>query len=251
MPPEGAEAGRGSPAGQAGADLDELAEMLKPLSNGVRLKLLRYLAKPHYLEEVASHLSVSRQAAAQHLDKLLMIEAVERQTGRRDSGPVTEYVVNPQAIFLIYTAFEGLATIRRETGEPLRATRPDATGPEGRERALDACLWVVHGPSRGSRIVLNETKRHDWTFGRGARCDVPLEHDPFASNRHARISKGDRGFALTDLHSTNGTFLNESRVPAGSTVPLAQGDLVGVGRTTLIFWDRMSARGDRWRERSA
>ena len=52
-------------------------------------------------------------------------------------------------------------------------------------------------------------------LGRGEDCDVFID-DPSVSRLHARIgTRGDR-FYVHDLHSTNGTCVNESRPPCAS-----------------------------------
>lgn len=49
------------------------------------------------------------------------------------------------------------------------------------------------------------------------------------SGRHARITLTPSGAFLTDLDSTNGTFLNDRRVVA--QMPLRQGDFIRLGQT--------------------
>lgn len=54
--------------------------------------------------------------------------------------------------------------------------------------------------------------------------------DPFMSRSHAAIEAGTGGAVLVDLGSTNGTFVNGSRVDRAI---LQNGDEVRMGRTTL------------------
>jgi HD-GYP domain-containing protein (c-di-GMP phosphodiesterase class II) len=49
------------------------------------------------------------------------------------------------------------------------------------------------------------------TIGRGAECDVALD-DELCSRRHARIDRQNGFLVVTDLHSTNGLFVNRRRV---------------------------------------
>lgn len=69
------------------------------------------------------------------------------------------------------------------------------------------------------------------TIGRGGQNDVILVGDEFASARHARIEARHDGVWVEDLGSTNGTYVNGSRV--GGAVRLAAGDLLRVGETDL------------------
>jgi pSer/pThr/pTyr-binding forkhead associated (FHA) protein len=65
------------------------------------------------------------------------------------------------------------------------------------------------------------------TIGR-AECDVEL-NDPDVSRRHAVVRSVDGGLALEDLDSTNGTFVNETRISGIAEV--AVGDRVRFGNT--------------------
>ncbi len=220
------------------ADLERLAGLLLPLSSPVRLRLLRFLTTPHYLEEVASHLKLTRQAARKHLDKLVAIGVLDRKPGTRDTGPVTEYVINPQALFLVYDEFEKLGSLRRDersdvmlrtVAEPgVRSPAAGAAGP---------CMWIVRGLNIGLRAALPPKDGREWVIGRDVRCDLVVAHDPYASNRHAEIRRENGAYVLTDLRSTNGTKHNWALVARGGEVPLRHGDLVGVGKTLLLFWD--------------
>lgn len=69
-------------------------------------------------------------------------------------------------------------------------------------------------------------------LGRDRPAEVIIE-DPFASARHARISaRGPYNF-LEDLGSTNGTFLNGSRVTSAER--LAPGDRITIGDTEFRY----------------
>ena len=68
------------------------------------------------------------------------------------------------------------------------------------------------------------------TVGRAPGCGVSLP-DAAVSQLHARVFHNDRGFAIEDLGSTNGTWLNQARV--GTPIPLKRGDRLQVGSTVL------------------
>jgi len=72
------------------------------------------------------------------------------------------------------------------------------------------------------------------TVGRGEDNDLPLVGDSFASSHHARFEPRRDGVWVEDAGSTNGTFVNGSRV-AGSGRKLVPGDLVRIGETDLRF----------------
>jgi len=55
------------------------------------------------------------------------------------------------------------------------------------------------------------------------------------SRRHARLLYGPEGWLLEDLHSTNGTFLNNTVVLPGQQLPVSSGDVIHCGQLTLVF----------------
>jgi hypothetical protein len=69
------------------------------------------------------------------------------------------------------------------------------------------------------------------TVGRGGQNDLVLTDDDFASSRHARIEVRGDGVWVQDLDSTNGTFVNGTRVAGAQR--LGAGDLLRVGATDL------------------
>jgi hypothetical protein len=69
--------------------------------------------------------------------------------------------------------------------------------------------------------------------GRGAQNDLGLGPDEFASARHARFEPRQDGVWLHDLGSSNGTFVNGSRLTRPRK--LAPGDLIRIGETDLRF----------------
>jgi hypothetical protein len=71
------------------------------------------------------------------------------------------------------------------------------------------------------------------TVGRGARNDVSIEGDEFASARHVRIEPRRDGVWVSDVGSTNGTYVNGERIDRPRK--LERGDVVRVGETELRF----------------
>ena len=55
------------------------------------------------------------------------------------------------------------------------------------------------------------------------------------SHQHARLEVADEGCTLTDLGSTNGTYVNKERIEASTPVALTPGDRIVMGDETLIF----------------
>ncbi|MBC7317564.1 MAG: FHA domain-containing protein, partial [Chloroflexi bacterium] len=70
---------------------------------------------------------------------------------------------------------------------------------------------------------------------RGGRLSVDLDlefYDPegYVSRNHARIEQRQRRFYIIDLHSANGTLVNEERLTPGVPRLLHQGDRIRLGR---------------------
>jgi pSer/pThr/pTyr-binding forkhead associated (FHA) protein len=69
-------------------------------------------------------------------------------------------------------------------------------------------------------------------LGRGEAAEIRLE-DPFASARHARVSRQAGTVVLEDLGSTNGTYLNEELLHGPA--PLHHGDRVRIGDSEFSY----------------
>jgi predicted component of type VI protein secretion system len=71
------------------------------------------------------------------------------------------------------------------------------------------------------------------TLGRG---DVEIQlDDPFASTRHARISRQGPVVVIEDLGSTNGTYLNDELLTGPQ--PLHEGDRIRIGDSEFSYLD--------------
>ena len=69
-------------------------------------------------------------------------------------------------------------------------------------------------------------------IGRNPQADIPLPA-PVVSWQHARLNRTTRGHVLTDLHSTNGTFVNGQRLVRPHL--LQRGDVVQIGPFKLVY----------------
>jgi FHA domain/Trypsin-like peptidase domain len=75
--------------------------------------------------------------------------------------------------------------------------------------------------------------RSEVTIGRDAGCDLPLNGVANVSGKHARIDLTPAGAFLVDLHSTNGTFLNDRKIEGQEK--LHKGDYIRLGHTGPSF----------------
>jgi FHA domain len=83
---------------------------------------------------------------------------------------------------------------------------------------------------RGEDFELNSAQL---TIGRGNQNDIAIATDEYASARHARFEPRQDGVWVQDLGSTNGTYLNGTRLD--SPRRLTRGDIVRVGETDLRY----------------
>jgi pSer/pThr/pTyr-binding forkhead associated (FHA) protein len=98
-------------------------------------------------------------------------------------------------------------------------------------------IEVISG-ARSWRLSLEAART---TVGQAAENGVALEQDPTASHLHAVIERFPAGWCVTDLGSSNGTWVNGERV--WSAHRLRNGDEIRVGQTRLIFRDPLAAGG--------
>ena len=89
-------------------------------------------------------------------------------------------------------------------------------------------LTIRQGPKPNQAFDLDKDVL---TLGREAGNDLVIE-DPQISRRHSRLTRQGNSYLLEDLGSTNGTFVNGSRVT--TPVLLANGDLIGLADTVVL-----------------
>jgi hypothetical protein len=108
-------------------------------------------------------------------------------------------------------------------------------------KGVHATLLIERGSSVGTEFQLTSDESYigRWDADNGIFPDVDLDmYDPEAkvSRRHARIIRENNHYAVEDLGSTNGTFVNRGRrlIP-GNRQQLNDGDEIIVGKTFLRF----------------
>jgi hypothetical protein len=214
---------QGSPAGKGGILADRLAAQLLQLT-GQTLQTTRdhiaYLLEVGLFQRMpgkALHVAISGPAIAQI--HLALARTAERLPAILDAlfGRGT-----PAAGFPADDDISKLTvTMRRDPGEAVMAETVhvlDIVAPLGSERRIP-----VHPPV---------------TIGRTAPSDLVLNGGDI-SRAHCRIVADGLGVAVSDLKSTNGTFLNDQRIAA--TTPLKAGDRLRVGSYVLVYQAQGSA----------
>jgi diguanylate cyclase (GGDEF)-like protein len=98
---------------------------------------------------------------------------------------------------------------------------------EAAEKA--ACFLVVGGDLNGTIFDLLDG---DTFVGRSPDCNIPLEFQGI-SRKHFKVIVKNESSQLEDLGSSNGTFLNNTKVEG--TIPLEKGDMVKLGSIALKY----------------
>jgi len=142
-------------------------------------------------------------------------------------------------LFLVWVAWSALRDMRRGAAARSTAVTPaDATSMYSAAAPLDGGngldfeprLLVERAPGHESGTAY-EIPHEGATLGRG---DVEIQiEDPFASSRHARISRQGYVLVIEDLGSTNGTYLNEE--PLDGPQPLHPGDRIRIGDSEFSY----------------
>jgi hypothetical protein len=127
--------------------------------------------------------------------------------GRRDTGRAGGVAV-------------GEATSIHETVDPLAALQGD----------FEPRLVVDHADGHEPGVAYD--LMDPVTLGRGS-VELKLE-DPFASTRHAKITRQGRTVVIEDLGSTNGTRLNDE--PLTGPQPLHDGDRIRIGDSEFTYF---------------
>jgi pSer/pThr/pTyr-binding forkhead associated (FHA) protein len=105
--------------------------------------------------------------------------------------------------------------------------QPRPAKPGRKTKGLGSMLVVVEGPLTGTVIPLSSAQV---TIGRAPDSTLVIEDD-YASSRHARIYSSEGSWLVEDLGSTNGTWIDRTRIT--SPTLLTVGAPLRVGRTTL------------------
>ena len=102
-----------------------------------------------------------------------------------------------------------------------------AVGPD-EARPGDACVVVIYGSELGRRVQLGSAP---FEIGRSSSNDLFIDQESI-SRHHARISFDGSSYWVSDLGSTNGTYVNDDLVREQR---LRDGDQVRIGRSILKF----------------
>jgi diguanylate cyclase (GGDEF)-like protein len=91
---------------------------------------------------------------------------------------------------------------------------------------MPCCLVEVYGEEQGRRLDL---RTPPYTLGR-VEGNAIVVRSASVSRQHAVVARNEYGYTVTDSGSTNGTFVNDTRV---KHAPLNHGDYLKVGSTVF------------------
>lgn len=226
-------------------DHEELALDLAALAYPARLELLKQLHVPRTLSELrvrarrgegAEVRPSSMQAILAHVEKLRERALVTVGRVASHGRELTTYAVDPQRLYAIVEALRAVGAQHAGRGKSADETGTLQDAPSGMD-AQGPRLVVVHGWYEGHAFLLEG--RGAWVLGRDPRADAAVDYDPFVSSRNSTIERTAFGYRVRDEKgSKNGTSVNWKRLPAGGARDLQHGDVIGVGKTLLVFYER-------------
>ena len=222
-------------------DFERLSQYLKALAHPARLEILWRLRIPSSPGDVVvrprrrdaglpAERPMSRQAIMEHIETLEAVGVVNRAPSGDAGG---RWVTSAQHVFALIEDLRRLTAIESTAKVDVDATFADGAAPPALWTAGPK-LVLAGGPWEGRAFPL--AGEGPWTVGRSKTRDVALTYDPFASAEHARFARTGGTFSVaSEPGARNPVRVNFQPLPADKTRALAPGDVVGVGRSLLVF----------------
>jgi DNA-binding transcriptional ArsR family regulator len=226
-------------------DVERLSTYLKALANPARLELLWLLRIPTASsdivltprrrdESLSPSRPMSRQAVEEHLQGLEELGVVERMEDAE--GKSTQRVLNQARLFALLEELRALTAIRPSVRVDVDATLASGAEAGAPDWVPGPKLVLASGPLEGRAFPL--AGEGPWGIGRSRGQVVALSYDPYASAEHARIVAHGKGHALEAFaEARNACRVNFAPLAPGGRRVLRAGDIVGVGRSLLVYQD--------------
>jgi len=96
-------------------------------------------------------------------------------------------------------------------------------------------ITILTGPYEGNTFEFE----YDINIGRDISNDLALPLDLTVSRKHAKISINNNQFFITDLGSTNGTFIvtknNLQKLKPNNSTNIPKNTILKLGNTTILI----------------
>jgi hypothetical protein len=90
-------------------------------------------------------------------------------------------------------------------------------------------IFVHDGPLKRRLMQINEDSA---SIGRGPSNDIQID-DPSVSKRHAMIFKTSKGYAIEDLRSQNGTWIDGNLIASRKKIKIENGVPISIGNVLM------------------
>ncbi len=176
--------------------------------------------------------ALSASALKSFLETLGIGFSEHEETEAEKKFPTLQVLLGVVILVLLYFVVRNYIQERsqKESGTDEHLSAPKRKRGEGKAKKAGGASVEYPSEKRTAKI-----EKRVFVIGRSQGADFVLENKSGISRRHACIRTDGKRFYLTDLHSTNHTFLNGTQVSAGENLVLSEGDTIQVGRETLIF----------------
>ncbi len=147
-----------------------------------------------------------------------------------------DQLLNLLKVFLLLLIYLFFLRVLRAVWAEVNPPKPAAPRRARRERTPKRTPGRKHGPPTLRIVAPADVAGRAYelgdevTIGRAAGCQVTID-DTYASQLHARVFLRDGQFFVEDIGSTNGTYLNRTKV-SGPMV-IQRGDQLQIGNTIL------------------
>ncbi len=121
----------------------------------------------------------------------------------------------------------GNATGRPATPPPMASRKDRSPKPAKGKRGVPSTLVVTQGALSGTTVRLAESPI---TLGRSQDSTIVLDDD-YVSSRHARFFPRDGQWLVEDMGSTNGTYVDRTKVTSATLVKI--GVPIRIGKTVV------------------
>jgi hypothetical protein len=145
------------------------------------------------------------------------------------------YLFFVRVLRAVWVEVTGKAPAARPAPAGYGAPAPSGRPARGRAGSMRAAVGGKNGtklkviePAETRGTVYDLTD--ELTMGRATGCHITLD-DTYVSQLHARVFRRDGQILLEDLGSTNGTYVNRTKVTA--PLVLRRGDRLQVGKTVM------------------